>query len=186
MLPRACLSGKRYSFNLLTRARARATWPNTRCQRRHPNPLCPSAASHGLSRRPRRQRSFRLLSGCRSQRARVVAPAIPHLPVELGRQQREPLLANLLVELGVGLSHEFPQHRARTGISCFPCFVLMSFSPSATRTTRPGVQMRGTCPCSCPCTASAPRATCPPAGCLRWHVCVRTGTSGASLWLGAL
>ena len=35
MLPRACLSGKRFSFNLLTRARARATWPNTRCLRCH-------------------------------------------------------------------------------------------------------------------------------------------------------
>ena len=57
----------------------------------HPQP--PSAASLSLSRRPRRQRSFGLHRRCLHQRARVVAPAIPDLLVELLRQEREPLLA---------------------------------------------------------------------------------------------
>ena len=67
MLPRACLSGKRYSFNLLTRARARATWPNTRCLRRHPRTFVTVIAT------PTSETPYQLTTRCKRKDIRCVS-----------------------------------------------------------------------------------------------------------------
>ena len=68
MLPRACLSGKRFSFNLLTRARARATWPNTRCLRRHPRTFVTVIAT------PTSETPYQLTTRCKRKDIRCLPP----------------------------------------------------------------------------------------------------------------
>lgn len=79
----------------------------------------------------------------------IIAPAVLHLPVPLIRQQDEPLLARLLLEVGVSLPR--PQQRAGgqdlLGAGA-PLVLLLSARPSATRTTLPVDQMYSGSPVS--------------------------------------
>ena len=69
MLPRACLSGQLIQHDdLLTRAGARATWPNTRCLRRHPCTFVTVIAT------PTSETPYQLTTRCKRKDIRCLPP----------------------------------------------------------------------------------------------------------------
>ena len=66
---RACLSGKRFSFSLLTRARARETLPNTRC-----HVVIPAATFVTAIATPTSETPYQLTTRCKRKDIRCLPP----------------------------------------------------------------------------------------------------------------